>query len=315
MKIISKTKACDILITIDERTTIYDFVNVVKVTDVSYKEVKAMIRVSPNYYWYVVIVESRNIIIAMRTNRNQIDVLDLNTLEIVHKIKWLFDKSCTREKSVLSKDKKYIYSLSYTDKDQSTSFITRLNLDTYEEELIARLPGRYLFDIKCWGKEDYLLAGIHFYEEDNEFGAVGEYEIFSLNNIDEKHIFTSWAKSPYAHLNLIGITEEQEVLYWYDDFEGEWIYNLNTGERLITLPHNSQVAFSENGKYFAYATCDKEKTYLNVYSYGKRKVVDKLEFQNSGRSLVGATLEFRGNDKYLMFQFDNATYLLEMEVK
>lgn len=122
------------------------------------------------------------------------------------------------------------------------------------------------------------------------------------------------AKSAYARLLLSGVTETGEVLYWYCDFEGEWICNLNTGERLITLPHNSQVAFSENGKYIAYAICDKEKAYLNVYSYEKRDVVDKMEFQNNGWSLVGATLEFRGDDKYLMFQFSNATYLLEIEV-
>lgn len=162
MKIISKSKACDIIITKDEQAAVYDFVNAVKVTDISYKEIKAMTRTSPNYYTYELVVESRGIIVAMRTCRNQIEVLDLNNFEVIREIRWKYDKSCRRIKSILSVNEKYIYTLSYTNKAPNISFITRLDLDTYEEELVVRLQERYVFDIIYLQKEDYLLTGKFF---------------------------------------------------------------------------------------------------------------------------------------------------------
>lgn len=281
-----------------------------KTVDVFSNNVTASRNVSKDYYVSEFVIEAKDVVIVMCVKKNQIDIFSLKDLSLIESVNRKGSKKFIREKCVIDEEKENIYSILYADELKST-IVTKFNVDTCAEEVVAEFEDRYLFNILYLEKErTCLIGGIHFYDEEKN-GVVGEYEIFSLNAFSERIVLKELAKSSYAHLHKIGRTENGETLIFYNDLNGNIIHNLTRKEDMLVLSHDSYVAFSKNGKCIAYAEADKTKLRFHIYSMMSRKVVDEFEIEHSGLGLV-RNFRFQNEDQHLTFQEDEIVYIIDL---
>ena len=312
MKNIIKSKAWDIpYISLKNNRVLYQFSRSLQIANLHDNSIQASRKVSVDHYATLVVVERKEIIVATCANKHQIDILSLNDLTLAQSMKGNVQRGFRREYSVLDEDEMNIYYIWYRDEIQK-SIVTKFNLETYEEVIVVEFPKTFLFDIKyVEKKKNCLICGKEFYDEMTKDEVVGEYEIFWLGDFENRIILKNLAKFSYAQANKIGISEKQEILLFYTLNENI-VCNLNTNEELVKLTWDSDVSFSENGKYIAYIEWGKTKVDIKIYSIEKQKVIDEYMIEHHGYDLV-RQLGFRGDDQYLVFRLHETMYMMEFE--
>ena len=314
MKKILKSKAWDAQISLKHNCILYQFARALKIVDLSDDSIRASRKVSMDYYISLIIVETKGIIVAMCFKKNQIDILSLKDLSLLKSINRNIPKRFICNNSVMDKEERSIYSILYTSISPKKSIITKFDLETYEEEIVAEFPERYLFDMRYSEKEQTcLICGEHFYDEETEAGVVGEYEVFWFNDFERRKVLINLTQSSFAHVEKIGISEKQEILLFYT-LDKNRIFNLNTDEEVMKLALDSEVAFSENGKYIACMEYGKTKSCVTIYSNENQKLLDEYVIEHDGYKHV-RKFGFRGGDKYLVFRMDDTMYIMKIESK
>lgn len=314
MKNIIKSKAWDIQISLKHNCILYQFSRTLKVADLSNNTIKSSRNVSVDYYTSLTIVETNAVIVAACAKKNQIDILSLNDLTLIQSMRGNVPRGFRREYCVIDKDEKNIYYILYRD-GQQKSIVTKFSIETGKEDIIGEFPKTFLFDIKyVKKKKTCLLCGIQFYEKMTKEEIVGEYEVFWMDDFENRILLKNLVQSSYAHLNKIGLSKEQEILLFYTTKGRELIYNLKTNEEIVKLSLDSKVAFSTDDKYIACIEQRKFKSIINLYSIMEDKIIDKYVLEHKMHDWVHH-VGFRANDRCLVLRMDEDIYVMELESK
>lgn len=302
MKLISKTKAWDIEIDEKGNRGIYLYGKSIQVSDFAAVKTESMIKTSHEYYSSIIIVKSKNLLIAMGNCSCALDIYSFPRIELICSVKWNGDKQFIREKILLDQKEEKIYCILYSE-ELTKTVVTSIDLFSFEEKIEKTMRNAYLFTMGySVSRNDYLLLGACFDSQVCFWKKTEQYQGIWLNT--GKTLMIPKINFHNKTLENVGIMGDGIILYY-----ATGIYDCAKSKYLVKEIQGA--AFSKSGRYYAYVKRQKKRMKLYVVLYGTQEIIDSIEIIRGENSLI-YSFEFCNSDKYLYLRFVDDMYLFRI---
>lgn len=289
----------EVFVTLGERA--------IKVIDRKTKKTIKTRRHQWEYYNSLCVCLEEGIIAVVCTEKNKVDILSIETLELVTTIKWEGKRSYRREEMVFDQEEQCFYCNLYAFIENRT-IITKISAKDLRENIFKEIQDYFACDFICAPNvNDYLLKGVRFTHKKGIFSTVSVEEEVWLKREKERITFEEKNKRIRRAISHIAVLNDDNIVY------SAKLHKTNifiSGKRkAIAKLKADLIAFSDNGKFFAFIS----KKILYIHSCENNECIDQIALKVKSRFATIFRLAFQQNDEYISYRDGDELVLYKLK--